>query len=634
MKRNIYIKIACLFAMALGAGSCSDWLDPRPLSIYTGDNAFEDYNALKTALPMLDRDLRYLEYYPPSLGIDPFFITELIFSDVAVNGRTDTSNSPQDMNQQITPSANLNSGTNMARCHGYWTNLYKGLKDANTVISRSATAKFDNESQRNEILAYGYFHRAMRYYRLVHQFGDVPLILEEVTEPRYDFYSTKREVTLRQMKADLEATVEFLPDRPSFGAVGKGAVYHLLTKINLALCEFDDAIESAGKVIDGGVHSLMKTRFGVDANDATKNIIWDLHRNENKAIASNTEVLYLLIDRYGETAYQTTAGLETMRQVTPWYMSSGKIQTPDGKAAFVDNDEVKNPYLAKYGRGICTARSTWYHTNTIWEPATSQYNDLRHDTISGNWVMMENLAYNNPNLAPGGTTPSPWYGKRLKKKDENLSDDENRALGAAVYNFNDSTRIWVDWPHYKVYVPDQKTNWWRGGWGDWYVFRVAETHLLRAEAYVWKGRADLALTDINEVRERAGARPLNANEVSIRAILDERARELFYEEPRKTELTRISYIYATTGMAADNGKSYSLNNFSENNFFFDHISEVNNFYNKGAVTITGNKYTMSPRHVLWPISERDITINVQGRINQNKGYPGAENNIEPLDRPN
>ena len=85
---------------------------------------------------------------------------------------------------------------------------------------------------------------------------------------------------------------------------------------------------------------------------------------------------------------------------------------------------------------------------------------------------------------------------------------------------------------------------------DWYIFRIAETYLLRAEAYIWKGDAaslQKAADDVNAVRRRAGADELDASQMTIRMILDERARELYYEEPRKSELTRIAFIYAKTG---------------------------------------------------------------------------------------
>ena len=367
-------------------------------------------------------------------------------------------------------------------------------------------------------------------------------------------------------------------------------------------------------IINDGVHYLMTERFGVDKNDATKNVIWDLHQSENKSLPENKEVLYMVLDRYdaGEDI-RSAAGLEIKRQVLPWFAKDGEIKTPDGKNGFTDNDAKKNPYLEQYGRGVCTARSTWYHTHMIW---TLDDTDLRH--APGNWIEMTDLTYNNPELK--GTE---WYGQPVRFK-----DDKGNIL------VNDTIRDWVGWPHYKTNVADQKDKWWRGGWADWYIFRIAETYLLRAEAYIWKGDAtslQKAADDVNKVRRRAGADELDADQMTIRTILDERARELYYEEPRKTELTRIAFIYAKTGKADDKGRTYRMDNFSEKNFFYDHIMDVTDFYNKGVKTPIGNEYTIAPHNVLWPIALNAISTNVQGHINQTPGYAGSENNIEPLD---
>jgi hypothetical protein len=148
---------------------------------------------------------------------------------------------------------------------------------------------------------------------------------------------------------------------------------------------------------------------------------------------------------------------------------------------------------------------------------------------------------------------------------------------------------------------------------------------------------------LNVVRIRAGATPLTAADIDIAAILDERARELYYEETRKSELTRIAYTYARTGRPCSvfGGRIYSLDNFSGPgginanvkqegiNFFYDWVMKVNNFYNNPRKVTAAGTYRMSVHHVLWPVPAIAITANTMGRINQNIGYPGAELNEPP-----
>ena len=170
----------------------------------------------------------------------------------------------------------------------------------------------------------------------------------------------------------------------------------------------------------------------------------------------------------------------------------------------------------------------------------------------------------------------------------------------------------------------------RGGNTDWYVMRLAETYLIRAEAYVWKGDLASAAADVNAVRTRAKCAPYTAANMSIATILDERARELYYEEGRKTELTRIAYLFAKTGKPY-NGKTYSLTNFSTSNFMVDRILEKNIFYRTNFITIHQDVFRISQYHVLWPIPQSSISGNTDGRINQNIGYSGAELNVPALE---
>jgi len=78
-----------------------------------------------------------------------------------------------------------------------------------------------------------------------------------------------------------------------------------------------------------------------------------------------------------------------------------------------------------------------------------------------------------------------------------------------------------------------------GAFTDQYIFRLSETYLLRAEAYLGKGNLASAADDINVVRGRANAVPVSPGDVNIEYILDERARELHIEEPRTMTLMRL-----------------------------------------------------------------------------------------------
>jgi starch-binding outer membrane protein, SusD/RagB family len=599
------ILLLALYAGSMVLNSCKkSWLAPKPESIYTADNTLIDVPGFKAALAGCATNLRQ-EYY----GDGAPLISEYIFSEVSVEGTDDKTGPAQNMDNQIKPDANLNS-VDFNHIGWYWQYEYIGIRNANTIIGRLPAAKAIPDSMKNILMGQAYFYRAFDYYRLTNQFGDVPCPTKEVLVPKVNYQTVKRDVILTQMKQDLETAVKYVPWVTDKGDVNRGACYHLLAKIDLALSLFDDAITAASAVINSGTFKLMTSRFGEDAGNPAHNITWDLHRPDNKSLAVNTEGLFLVTDRLG-SAGAFAGGIKTMRNCVAGSSLASNIKTPNGNVGMSASANIEIDMMQTYGRGIGRMRSTPYHYKDIWDDP----NDLRHDSTSGNWVYMENLRYSNPALKG----VDPYYGQRLRLYS---------ATGTLLCL--DTLRDWFPWPHYKVYIPDTENTPMQGGHTDWYVFRLAETYLIRAEAYIWKGDLASAATDVNAVRTRAKCAPYTAANMSIGTVLDERARELYYEEYRKCELTRMAYIFAKSGLPY-NGKTYSLTNFSTSNFMIDRILEKNLFYRTNFVTVHGDMFKISPYHVLWPIPQDAINANTDGHINQNIGYSGSSANVPALD---
>ena len=79
---------------------------------------------------------------------------------------------------------------------------------------------------------------------------------------------------------------------------------------------------------------------------------------------------------------------------------------------------------------------------------------------------------------------------------------------------------------------------------DFPMFRIEDAYLMYAEAVLRGGAGDIgqALTLVNQIRERAyggSAGDIAANELTLDFILDERARELYWECHRRTDLVRF-----------------------------------------------------------------------------------------------
>lgn len=616
-KKYIVLALATLPML----NSCSEsWLEPKPLSFYSPENTYVNAEGLYAALTACERNMRH-EYFGDGAPI----LTEMFLTDLAVHGKTDESASLVDLDNEMLPARTKNDMKGKNKW--YWEEGFKGIKYANIAISRLDAAKYKDEAERKAVLGAAYFQRAYRYYKLTHQFGDVPYLNKEITEPKLDFYTYDRWSILEQCKKDMEYAYQWVPEVQPRGRANKDACGVLLMKFCMATGDFDRAIEVGEEVVSR--HPLMTQRFTSNKTKANTNLMHDLHSVEAKVDMSNTEGIMYVVAHPSTTPLDGSNRIYTMRNGLPYWAKGGAIKTPDGKTgtAITPDKADKNTDIdndSKYGRGIGTCRPTNYYQYDIW--TDKEKNDLRGPFNHDSWKRMEDLRYNDAGLKKSN---NPYYGQNLV-----------RPVDLSVA---DSIRCWYMWPHYKLFVPDPtKTQDLQGGETPWYIYRSAEVYLMMAECYYWKGDAANEAAMLNVVRERAGAEPLSGN-VGIAEVLAERARELYYEENRHVELVRISYLYAKTGKACEalGGRTYKLDNLcgpggvgtnckdAGVNFYFDWVMAHNNFFNKG-VKIPNGEYRMSVHHILWPIPETAITTNTGGVINQNIGYPGAENNIEPL----
>src|SRR5690554_935735 len=367
MKFNKLLYILIIFI--LFNGCTDDFLSPKPLSILTTEAGLANSTSMYAVLSSSTRLIR--NQYMDGTFAPPMF-TEYLFTEVLIDGTTDKTFPTRDMNRLVIPDGVLNNAS-YNRIEHNWSHAYEAIKSAAIVISNIDQPSYTSEQEKNEVLGTAYFHRAFWYYLLVHRFGDVPWVGEQISEPKLDFHSTKREVILEQIKNDLEFSVEWVPENNDRGKVSKGACNHLLTKVYLSLGEFDNAIKSSTAVINGR-YSLMQNRFGEDKNDPSKNVIWDLHRPLNKVAPDNTEEIFTVIDRYGMDG-NIANGMTSMYIFVPnWGNQTNSIMTPSGNVGMSELLNLEIPIIEQIGRGVNKGRGTSYYTRYIWD----DQNDLRH----------------------------------------------------------------------------------------------------------------------------------------------------------------------------------------------------------------------------------------------------------------
>jgi len=621
MKKNLF-KILLFSGMAAVLPSCSkSYLQPDPLSFYIPDETFNTKGGLDAAIATCDRHLRsywtYFNYQDLGLPIS----TEYMFSDVAVAAKTDDGNIYADIATRLTPN------DYPERNYYFWNETYNGIKYANTILTYIDKVPGLDEATKNAYIGRALFHRAYRYLALAFEFKDVPLVTKILPSPKLNYKSTPREEILKMITLDMEKAVEYVPAQTSavlIGLINKGACRQLLIKCYLATGQYQKAIDQADILINSSGYSLMTNNFGAFINPypltypITRNVIWDLHRPENKAIAANKEVILVMPNR---NSAQSEVKMNSMRNLLP-FLDNIQTTTPAGGQAIryvaKNNADYRETgdYMRAIGRGIAHIRPTYYATNSVWfVNGVDDAGDLRHNSTVGNWARMDSLHYNDPK-APA------WFGKNLRLYD-----------GAKIL-CGDTVRNWFDWPHYKYYIEDPRetgsvteTNH-RGGSGDLYCFRLAETYLLRAEAKFYLGNVTGAADDVNAVRTRANCTQKYAT-VTIGDIMDERARELNLEEWRFTELSRVSYCLAQSGKPDEFGNTYTVANLDKSSYWYNRIQAYNNYYNKGKVVVKGRSYTLAPHNINWPIPQQNaINANNGAKLHQNPGYNGYDASVE------
>lgn len=661
MKSNIFNYMSKSLILLAGttmlATSCSDdFLKQDPLSFYEPKTTFATESGVNAALAMGDRLLRGITVHYSGGSNNIPLSTEYFFSELALFGKTDVGAAfCDDWATKLTPTTFISDGGNANSAIGYfWNQGYSGVKYANTVISNIDAVEGMAQDKKNQFKGQAYFQRAWHYSHLVFQFGDIPLVTKILEVPKQNYKSTKKEAILDMLVSDMEKAVQWVPnlkDLTYVGQVNKGACRVLLSKLYLATGQWKKAELQCDTLInnlDGTDYRLMTECFGAEETTGspttktiTRNVMWDLHRPQNKLASSNKEVIMGMVNQ-GEGGVGAV-DVQWLRIFAPFWNGNIKAAAGHKNAKSINNwNKTQKQYndtldWVRYtGRGLGHCRLTYFAQHPLWKVNGVEDDiDLRHNHDVGNWVRMTDFKYNDKWANNG--EDAEYYGKNIR-----LYDDDGTLL------CSDTIRSWYDYPYYKLYVRDTKEHAIEtassftqtlGSCNDMYLYRLAEVYLLRAEARFFQDNNQGATEDVNTVRRRAKASQYYTS-VNIGDIMNERARELYLEEWRNTELKRVSYELALSGKPDEWGNTYSLDNWDKQegtdeqggSYWYQRINHYS-LYNKGAIVSNGKtlKYTMDKRNLFWPIPQGAIDANSEGQLHQNYGYTGYDAAIPEWD---
>jgi hypothetical protein len=452
----------------------------------------------------------------------------------------------------LLPFANLTLNSSERFVGTYWNWAYSIISSANLMLIYSEkNTNWDSPSDKERFQAEARFFRAYAYRTLVYLYGDVPYVETILYDFKLNFTRTPKAEVLGHIIDDLTFASQHLPANPDQvkdGKLTKWAAYHLLSEMHLLNKTYVPAEQAALAVINSGYYGLMKTRFGVN-KDKAGDVFSDLflENNQNRLKNANRESIWVLQFEFNTVGGGTNSDDWSRRAWSPNYSTM---------TGFVLADTLG-------GRGLAQLTPMKWWVGTAGTNATGNVPGIFEatDIRNSNYNIKRNWYYNNP----GETS---LYGKKANITEQTWFSTKSLFPAITKFFYGRAENLGLT-----------------GSYKDRVKFRLAETYLLLAEAYLGQGNPAKAADAVNEVRKRAGAPVIGAGQMTMDFLLDERIRELVGEESRRFTLVR-------TNKLVDRVKLYN----------------------------TAIKDKIMDYHALWPIPQSIIDANRDAVFPQNPGY--------------
>jgi tetratricopeptide (TPR) repeat protein len=586
--RFISIFIGLVILSVTSCDNDDKFLEEKPKSLYTLVNAFEKSSQVEAQLTMCY--YRMYTYYAsaPFFGLNPYMFKSF---------GTDVLDQPY---WQTGGSAGYSNFSTWSATSGFvetvWNQLYELISYANLTFlgTEAENISWASEDLRTRLKAEASFFRGMAYLRLGELYGGVPIVTEFTEELKLDYQRSTRVQAYQQAIDDFLYAYNNLPDYPGeIGRVAKGAAANMLAEAYLAMgvetgdnSNYTNAITYATETIN--LHPLMTARFGVraDPGDASTNrgvatylpngnVYGDLFYPGNYDLSTNTEAVWVLqtptYEQADATGGQSSNGGwmfgPALRDLNwkPAYVEDGAAAGPWKNISPPYNTAAFPAYLG--GFGISQAMPTNYANYDVW----TDPDDIRYEEDVTVRALYECTDANHS-----------MFGQKVPL---DMLDQTANVISKYSPIFSKLTPL-DEWQYRSSDMMHFTSA------HDAYGIRSAESYLLRAEAYLRNGQNTEAAADINTVRTRAECTIMyTAANVDIDAILDERIRELLFEEGRWFTLLRMEPATWKQRL-------------------YDHAMFIHDYV----------KYTISIPFDLWPIPQNTIELNTEADFPQNTGW--------------
>jgi hypothetical protein len=561
--KSIFILIALI---ALSTQSCKDYLKENLISGVSAGSYYTTQAGLEDAVDAAYSFLREIH------SDERAYMLSIFGTDAHTNGADGGWKSFNFYDNGLNSAAGI--------LQQQWEFCYKGINQANAILNRSEGIEMD-ATLKTTRQAEARFLRAYYYFYLVQTWGDVHFTLDETVGAEVTANKTDQ-LTIYQdgMIPDLEFAIANLPNSQSnYGRATKPAAQFLLGKVYLTRAWLTGTQADFTKAEQYFTNVIADYNF---AMVASHNALWDQDNQLNSEIVWAVQYSTDLILNGGDTGVGNRGHLYFLME---YDIRAGMIRDIAGGRPF------------KRFRPTDHMIDVWAQTRDIDNRYEQTY---KHAYISNNPKNIDKWAQvhvdNGAKKADGSTVTAGDIGKeRWVVGDTAIfvpgpgNDPTNKTHDAywmvnnnklkVRYNVITKTAAYTGdqyfyterlFPTLKKFIdPRRPTIQWERGSRDWFVFRLADAYLLRAEARLKMGDNSGSRSDIVMVRQRSAKAGVDMSDVAntpatidIDYLLEERARELDGEQARWFDLARtqklIEYVKAYNPLGAPNIQNFHI----------------------------------------------------------------------------
>ncbi|GAA4315649.1 RagB/SusD family nutrient uptake outer membrane protein [Compostibacter hankyongensis] len=273
--KNIYLLL--LLSAVLGIGACNKDLDIKPKSIVSSASMWETADDAEGAMYGMYAQLR--NALSDNYAFWGDYRSGLFGDGIGSEG----------LLQNI-----FNNSLNRDDSGTDWSGLYKAINDCNLILKYTPEITFDNEKDKNLILANAYFVRALCYFYCARVWGDAPVVLSGFeSDKQEDLYPSRssRDSVYLQVAADIQQAVSLFPDDFTSAKSGSKAAANML-KADYYLWMYktedhkEDDLNKAKEAVDYVLadpdFTLLGSYQSVFSNDDNNEVIFALNFEQNE----------------------------------------------------------------------------------------------------------------------------------------------------------------------------------------------------------------------------------------------------------------------------------------------------------------------------------------------------------------